>query len=175
MTTPTITAPYPHADIAAAVARALRRANDPPQPAEDAAHSPLKYAALSQNFRSGAWRHLDEGDLPQASNKAWGLVAETLKAISAEHSGIIHKHRTIMEVVTQLAQLVEDNGDADTARQITSSFGTARDLHTNFYENELSEYIVLKNLMECEELSALLFALFWPAGAAPVVEAAERC
>ena len=104
--TAAITEPYPYADIAAAVARALRRANDPPQPGVDAAHSPLKYATMSQNFRNGAWRHMDEGDLPQASNKAWGLVAETVKAISAEHGGFIHTHRSITEVITQLAQLV---------------------------------------------------------------------
>ena len=171
----TATAPYPRADIAAAVARALRRANDYPDPDADADRSSGKYSGMSQDFVNGAWRHLDEGDLSQASNKAWGLVAETVKAISAEHGGIIHKHRSIMEVVTQLAQLVEDAGDANTARQITSSFGTARDLHTNFYENELSEYIVLKNLMECEALSALLFALFWPAGAQPAPAAAEHC
>ena len=175
MTTATATAPYPRSDIAAAVACALRRANDHPDPLLDPDRSSGKYSGMSQDFVNGAWRHLDEGDLSQASNKAWGLVTETVKAISAEHGGFIHTHRGIMEVVTQLAQLVEDNGDADTARQITSGFSVARDLHTNFYENELSEYIVLKNLMECEELSALLFALFWPAGAQPVVGAAEQC
>ena len=117
--TAAITAPYPHADIADAVARALRRANDPPQPTEDGDRSSLKYAALSQNFRNGAWRHLDEGDLPQASNKAWGVVAETLKAISAEHGGFIHKHRGILEVGWELARLPRNAGDADTASRTT--------------------------------------------------------
>ena len=175
MTPPAAIAPYPYADIAAAVDRALRRANDYPDPDADADRSSGKYSGMSQDFVNGAWRHLDEGDLPQASNKAWGLVAETIKAISAEHGGIIHKHRSIMEVVTQLCQLVEDAGDAQTARQLGNSFNTARDLHTNFYENELSEYLVLKGLIDCEELSDRLFALFWPAGAAPPPLAAEQC
>ena len=63
---------------------------------------------------------------------------------------------------------------SNTAYQIRSSFATARDLHVNFYENELSEYFVLGGLMECEELSRQLYALFWPAGAA-LPAPAEQC
>ena len=166
MTTPiTTTAPYPHADIAAAVAQSLRRANDPPRPGPDAACSPLKYSGMSQDFLNGAWRHLDEGDLPQASNKAWGLIAETIKAISAEHGGFIHTHRSITEVAQDLAQLARNAGDAASARQISRGVFAANQLHANFYENQLSEYTILEGLIQCEELSQLLFALFWPDGA----------
>ena len=176
MTTPAATtAPYPRADIAAAVDRALRRANDPARPGLDATRTSWNYAGLAQDFRNGAWKHLDEGDLPQASNKAWGLVAETIKAISAHHGGFIHKHRSISEVVIQLCQLLDHAGDPDSAHKIVNAFATANHLHANFYENELAEYFILRELMECEELSDRLFALFWPAGAAPVVGAAERC
>ena len=176
MTTTAIAiAPYPYADIAAAVARALRRANDLPRPGEDAARTAGKYAVLSQDFRNSAWQHLDADDLPQASNKAWGLVAETVRAISAQHGGFIHKHRSISEVVNQLYLLARNAGDTDTARQIIRAFGTANQLHANFYEDELSDYVVMEWLIQCEELSALLFALFWPAGAAPPAVAAEQC
>ena len=157
--------PYPHASIATAVARGLRQANDHPDPFLDADRASIKYAALSQDFRNSAWRHLDDGDLPQASNKAWGLVAETVKAVSAEHGGFIHKHRSIIEVVNQLCLLAADSGDAATADQISSSFATAGRLHTNFYEDELPEYLVLKGLMECEEVSAQMYTLFWPEAA----------
>ena len=159
----TATAPrYTDADIAAAVARGLRNARDLPDPVDDADRSPLKYAAMAQDFRNGAWLHLDAGDLPQASNKAWGLAAETVKAVSARHGGFIHKHRGIMEVVTQLCLLAADSGAAPAARRLSRSFRTARDQHTNFYENELSEYLVLEGLIECEEFSEQLYALFWP-------------
>ena len=154
-------APYPYSDIAAAVARALSSANDRPAPALDTTRSPHKYAALSQDFRSSAWQHLEGGDLPQASNQAWGMVAETVKAVSAQHGGIIHTHRGITEVIAQLRRLLVDAGDTATARQITSAFRTARDFHTNFYEDDLPEDIVLEGLMECEELSERLYALFW--------------
>ena len=158
--------PYPRAAIAAAVASALFIANDSPQPDQDALHSSLKYAALAQNFRNGAWQHLDDGDLPQASNKAWGLVSETVKAISAEHGGFLHTHRSILEAVWGLARLPRNAGDAAAAREINRHFNTARSLHANFYEDDLPHDVVLEGLMDCEDLSELLYALFWPAAPA---------
>ena len=93
MTTATAnaTASYPAPDIAAAIVRALAAARDRPNPVFDVGCSPQKYAGMARNFRASAWEHLGKGDLPQASNKAWGLVAETVKAISAHHGGI-HPH-----------------------------------------------------------------------------------
>ena len=169
MTTATAnaTASYPAPDIAAAVARALAAARDRPQPRLDRYRTPQKYAGMAQNFRAGAWEHLDKGDLPQASNKAWGLVAETVKAISAHHGRIIHSHRAIWMVVGELAQLVGDAGDLATRRWITNSFVVARNLHSNFYENRSPEYEVIAGLILCEELSERLYQLFGPDGHSP--------
>ena len=158
------TTTYQPDDVAAAIARALAAANDRPKPDLDADCSPQRYAALAQNFRSSAWMHLDEGDLPQASNKAWGLVAETVKAVSAQHGGIIHTHRALGMVVTALARLVGDSGDAANRRLINNSFVIARALHSNFYDDRAPEGEVLDGLMQCEELSARLYELFWPGG-----------
>ena len=160
MTTTTPTAPFPPAVVAAAVARGLANANDRPRPAEDAARTPQKYAALARAFRDSAWEHLEKDDLPQASNKAWGLVAETVKDISAQHGSIIHSHRAIMEVVVELRRLLANAGDAATANWISATFLTASKLHSNFYENELHADIVLGGLIQCEELSALLYHRF---------------
>ena len=82
--------PYPAAAVGAAIAGALAAVNDRPDPAMDSIRTPQKYATLAQDFRSSAWKHLDTSDLPQASNKAWGLVAETVKDVSARHGSIIH-------------------------------------------------------------------------------------
>ena len=157
---------YPHADIAAAVARGLSKADDLPRRGLDATRSPLKYAGMSQDFRSGAWRHLDEGDLPQASNKAWGLVAETIKAVSAHHGGLIHSHQAINEVAQELAHLPRNAGDLESASLINLAIMIAGRLHANFYENDLDSDTVLAGLIKCEEMSDRLYALFWPAGAA---------
>ena len=155
---------YQPGDVAAAIARALAAANDRPDPDLDAECSPQRYAALAQSFRSSAWKHLDEGDLPQASNKAWGLVAETVKAVSAQHGGVIHTHRGLWMVVHDLARLVGDAGDPQTRHWIANSFHVGRSLHINFYEDRYPEHDVLSGLMLCEELSARLYQLFWPGG-----------
>ena len=146
--------------MAAAVARGLAAANDRPRPAVDATRTPQTYAALAQSFRDSAWEHLEKEDLPQASNKAWGLVAETVKDVSAQHGRIIHSHRGIVEVVDELVLLAANAGDRDIANWIGAVFLTASRLHINFYENELPEHIVFGGLMQCEELSELLYARF---------------
>ena len=169
MTTATAnaTALYPTPDIAAAVARALATARDRPQPHLDAYRSAQKYAGMAQDFRASAWEHLDKGDLPQASNKAWGLVAETVKAISAHHGSIIHTHRGILTVANELFRLVGNAGDTETRDWISGIFLTARSLHSNFYENEAPENEVRGGLRLCEELSQKLYELFYPAGHNP--------
>ena len=170
MTTATAnaTAFYPAPHLTAAVTRALAAARDRPDPEFDADCSAQKYAGMAQDFRASAWEHLDKGDLAQASNKAWGLVAETVKAISAHYGGIIHSHRAVWQVVHELARLVGDAGDLETRRWITNSFRVARSLHSNFYENRDPEYDVLAGLMLCEELSERFYELFWPEGRAAV-------
>ena len=153
-------APFPAPAVRAAVGRALTAANDRPRPALDATRSPQKYAAMAQDFRDSAWQHLDAHDLPQASNKAWGLVAETVKDIAAQHGGIIHTHQGIVEVIVELARLAGNAGDMETCRRINQSLIIAGRLHINFYENDLHEDTVIAGLMQCEELSALLYRLF---------------
>ena len=107
---------------------------------------------------------MGDGDLPQASYEAWGLVAETVKAISSHHGGIIHTYQALWKVVTALARLVGDAGDMTTRRWINNSFAVARNLHFNFYDDRAPEDEVLSGFMLCEELSARLYELFWPGG-----------
>ena len=154
---------FSDSDIAAAVARALAISKDPAQPVADAGRSPAKYVQLSDDFRAGAWRHLNEdGDLPQASSKAWGMVAETIKAVSARHGGIIHAHRSIWHVLRELSQLVGEAGDEPTQAWINNAFSRARSLHANFYEDEEAQPEVEAGFALCEELSDRLYELFWP-------------
>ena len=152
--------PYPPTAVAAAVARGLAAANDRPDPSLDPTRTPQKYNALARNFRDSAWEHLEKDDLPQASNKAWGLVAETVKDISAQHGYIIHTHRGIVEVLGELGELAGNFGDTAIHSEINRALITARQLHINFYENELRDNTVIEGLIQCEELSALLHARF---------------
>ena len=161
-----MTAVFDDGVVAAAVARGLDAVRDWPNPAGDGFCSAEKYARLARDFGISARRHLEEGDLPQASNKAWGLVAETVKAISLHHGRVIHSHRGLLQVAEELTQLVDNAGDTVTWRWIKVSFLTARMLHSNFYEDRMSDTDVLAGLIQCEELSARLYGLFWREGAA---------
>ena len=160
----TITTTYQPGDVAVAIARALAAANSRPNPDFDPSCSPQQYAALSQSCRRSAWKHLGDGDLPQASYEAWGLVAETVKAISSHHGGIIHTYQALWKVVTALSRLVGDAGDAPTRHWINNSFAVARSLNFNYYEDRSPEDEVRAGLILCEELSARLYQLFWPGG-----------
>ena len=153
---------YDSDDIAAAVARALAR--DLAQP-DDAGRTPEKYARLGRDCNAGARRHLDENDLPQASRKAWEMVAETVKAICARHGGIIHLHGSIWLTVRELTQLVGASGDIETRGWINNAFSIARLLHSNSFLDEESYAEVASGIALCEQLSARLYQLFWPEGA----------
>ena len=109
-------------EIAAAVARGLAAARDPAQPG-DAGRSPQKYAQLSDDFRASAWRHLDQdGDLPQASGKAWGLVAETIRGrpVGEALITLAHSRRRIAGDVRKCLQSAianaENNHELDVDR-----------------------------------------------------------
>ena len=92
-------------------------------------------------------------------------MAETVKAISAHYGSVIHSHRAIVAVIERLG-LLADAGDGKIRRRINDSFRVARNLHTNFYENEMPESFVRGGIISCEELSRRLYELFWPEGAA---------
>ena len=113
------TTPCAPNDIAAAVARGRAAAHYRPQPGLNAGRAAQEYAALAQDFRASAWEHLEQGDMDQASSKAWELVAETVKAISAHYGSIIYTYCAIIEVVAELAQLVGRAGDMETKRGST--------------------------------------------------------
>ena len=160
------TTPYAPNDIAAAVARGQAAANDGPPAGSGRRPRRPGIRRHGAGVPRQGWEHLEQGDMDQASKKGWKLVAETVKAISAHYGSVIHTHRAIAEVVGELARLAGDAGDAETRRRINRSFAVARGLHTNFYENEMQEDTVRDGLEACEELSQLLYLLFWPEGAA---------
>ena len=103
--------------------------------------------------------------MDQASKKAWKLVAETVKAISAHYGGVIYTYRAIIEVVAELAQLVGSAGDTETRKWINTTFVAASSLQNNYYETRMPEDLVRSDLRLGEELSQRLYQLFWPEGA----------
>ncbi|HID18075.1 TPA: PaREP1/PaREP8 domain-contain protein, partial [Candidatus Bathyarchaeota archaeon] len=66
--------------------------------------------------------------LTQASEKFWGAVAESIKAVAESRGWERAKHGHLMETVSRL---FEETGDKELPR-LTAS---AERLHSNFYED----------------------------------------
>ena len=103
------------------------------------------YTDTARQFMAGAWKHLAEDDLLQASEKGWGAAAEMVKAV-AESRGWEHKtHRYLYDIATRLA---EETGDV----HLYDQFQIAGSLHTNFYEGLQPRGMVARGLTQVEEL-----------------------
>ena len=89
-----------------------------------------RYLELSRHFIEKADEYLAAGDAVQASEKAWGAVAEAFKSI-AEERGWRHKgHRILNDIAFQLS--VEWD-----RRDVKVLFDASEKLHVNFYEDTM--------------------------------------
>ncbi|MCY4654099.1 MAG: PaREP1 family protein [Dehalococcoidia bacterium] len=89
------------------------------------------------------------GDFIQTSEKAWGAVAQFLKA-HAESRGLPHSsHYDLRQVVTHL---VRETG-IDRIREL---FAICESLHANYYEVWMSEDELEGSIANVKELIALL-------------------
>ena len=103
-------------------------------------------------FLARARTYLAEGDLLQASEKGWGAAAQVVKA-AAEARGWRHKsHRDLYAAIDGL---VDETDDDD----IRLAFGSAGQLHINFYEGWLSTEAVQAYLAEVAKLVEKLAGL----------------
>ena len=111
-----------------------------------------KYAAMSRYYIRKADEYLQAGDRMQASEKGWGAVAEAVKSI-AEERGWNHKsHRLLNDVAFQLA---EEWGRPD----VRILFTATKDLHVNFYEDNLGLDNIAASVGDAKVLLAELATL----------------
>ena len=102
------------------------------------------YAAQSRQLLEEGQEALGLGELLQASEKLWGAAAHMVKS-AAERRGWPHSsHRELFRAVNQFAQ---ESGDAE----IRNLFQVANSLHTNFYENWMTEEYVQDGVPQIEE------------------------
>ena len=80
-----------------------------------------------------------QGDLIQASEKAWGAVAQFLKALATQRGWAHETHQHLGQVADRLAN---ETGDAE----ISNLFDRAESLHANFYEAHRSEAAVRRGM-----------------------------
>lgn len=95
------------------------------------------YLELNGKYLREAEELISKGDYVQASEKLWGAAAEMVKAVAMKRDmKELGEHRILFEYVSKLDK-------ESTELNLKRLFMTARLLHTNFYEDELSaDYIV---------------------------------
>ena len=107
------------------------------------------YRSAATQLLEQARQELARGDVRQASEKGWGAAAQAVKAV-AEGRGWEHKtHAALFNAIDRLAK--ETDGD-----DLLSLFHVANNLHSNFYENELSYEMVRVGLDRVDAFVALL-------------------
>jgi hypothetical protein len=100
---------------------------------------PDQHAAISQLFLEQAREELERDDRLQASEKTWGAAAHAIKAI-AEQRGWSHDHHGL---VLAAALHLSKEFDRPDFEELTY---TARQMHNNFYENQLETGDILRAL-----------------------------
>ena len=102
------------------------------------------HADTAEAFLAKARAYLADGDLLQASEKAWGAAAQTVKA-AAEQRGWRHQsHGDLFQIVKRLA-------DESTDSSPHALFHSAKALHQNFYEGLMTEDSVAVGLQQVDE------------------------
>ena len=98
-----------------------------PGPSPDAEAE--RHTEISRDALRNARRELAQGDLMQASEKAWGASAHAVKAVA-------ERRRWFSEADWKLGRVVDiianEQGDDD----IAAYYQVARDAHFNFYRHE---------------------------------------
>ena len=108
-----------------------------------------------ENIRVGrrlirhAEEELEEGEMLQASEKAWGAVVHHLKGIARQRGWSHGGHYDLSRIVDRLA---EETGQSD----MQTLFSVAESLHGNFYNNWKTEEMVRSNVEDSKRLLAML-------------------
>ena len=108
---------------------------------------------IGRRFIMQARHHLEEGDRLQAGEKAWGALAQNLKAIG-ELRGWRHDSHRLVESVGR--QIVAETHNSDLGEFISEVYHKG---HENFYENQRSEETLNEVIDEAELALAILEAL----------------
>ena len=109
-------------------------------------------SALSKWFIENAKEEMERGDRLQASEKAWGALAQQLKAIGAARGWFHASHDHVRAIGIQI-------GYEYNAPNIVDLTHMGRELHVNFYENHLSRGTVATIMSGIEGLLDDLEAL----------------
>jgi uncharacterized protein (UPF0332 family) len=97
------------------------------------------HVQMGRRFLEQAGIELDKGDRLQASEKVWGAVAHSLKAIGIQRGWVHDSHANVIAIGEHLAREFERDDFYDYVN-------TAESMHVNFYENLSEEDAVRRAL-----------------------------
>ena len=109
--------------------------------------------AHSERLMQHAFEELAKGERIQASEKAWGAMAHTLKAIADERGLTYGQHSQVRDV---LHAILEDVADPMRQRLIRGGFLAAADLHRDFYDDIHRIEGIERYLQDIQDAIALL-------------------
>ena len=101
---------------------------------------------VSDRFLQDARYEYERGDLPQASEKAWGAVAHYLKSEAKFRGWHNETRRDLIDVAYDLAR------ETNNPRRIGELFAVVSDMRVNFYEDRLLSGAVSDGIDAAEEL-----------------------
>ena len=103
------------------------------------------YAQQSAEFWRQAQEELEKGDLRQASEKGWGAASQMVKAVAEKRRWDHKSHYDLHDAVDKLADETKDS-------DLTLQFGSAANLHINFYEGWLDRPTITLHLHQVDQL-----------------------
>ena len=109
-----------------------------------------RHVELSEKYLRHAEDQYEMGDLPQASEKAWGAVAHYLKSVAKQRGWRNSSHYDLSDIATDLAYETED------PERVHILYAAMNGLHANFYEDWLSDQVVGQSIDGARELLSLL-------------------
>ena len=110
-----------------------------------------KHLAKCREYWLKCPAYLEEGDLCQAGEKAWGAVAQMTKAVASERGWRHFLHRELLAAIRQIA---DESDDRITIRE---SIELVRSMHPESYEVNLDRITVEMGMAR----AAMLLEKFW--------------
>ncbi len=121
----------------------------PPLP-EPGLQSPDDRHAIGQRFIRQARCYLQKGDRLQAGEKAWGAIAQNLKAIGEQRGWNHGNHQLIEHIGRQIVSELQDTELGDAISDVVHNG------HRNFYENQRTFDEMSETIAFAEEALASL-------------------
>ena len=98
-----------------------------------------EYKQTGRWLMDRAESEFSQGDLVQASEKAWGAAAQFLKALATQRGWAHETYQHLGQVADRMA---DETGNAE----ISNLFDRAESLHANFYEAHRGEASVRRGM-----------------------------